>query len=150
MAPPKPVPTGEIRDVKFAEALGDRYLAYALSTIVHRALPDARDGLKPVHRRLLHAMRELHLEPGAAFKKSARVVGDVIGKFHPHGVQKPPVHGLEAVPRIRQRAMHDCGQRVGEIALLQRLAQRDVLNRARLGGNHLLRHGLQRYSRCPQ
>src|SRR5207253_6830802 len=68
-------------------ALEERYLAYALSTIVNRALPDARDGLKPVHRRLLYAMQQLRLAPGAAFKKCARVVGDVIGKFHPHGDQ---------------------------------------------------------------
>jgi topoisomerase-4 subunit A len=80
--PPEPA---DIEDVALREALEQRYLAYALSTIMHRALPDARDGLKPVHRRLLHAMRQLRLEPGAAFKKSARVVGDVIGKFHPHG-----------------------------------------------------------------
>ncbi|MEL6337176.1 MAG: DNA topoisomerase IV subunit A [Pseudomonadota bacterium] len=66
-------------------ALSERYLTYALSTIMHRALPDARDGLKPVHRRILFAMRALRLEPGQAFKKSARIVGDVIGKFHPHG-----------------------------------------------------------------
>jgi topoisomerase IV subunit A len=85
MAPPKPVATGEIRDVKFAEALGDRYLAYALSTIVSRSLPDVRDGLKPVHRRILYAMRQLSLDPRSGYKKSARVVGDVIGKFHPHG-----------------------------------------------------------------
>jgi topoisomerase IV subunit A len=78
-------PSSPVQDIALREALEERYLAYALSTIVHRALPDARDGLKPVHRRLLHAMRELHLDPGAAFKKSARVVGDVIGKFHPHG-----------------------------------------------------------------
>jgi topoisomerase-4 subunit A len=82
--PAEPAP---FQDIALREALEERYLAYALSTIVHRALPDARDGLKPVHRRLLHAMRELHLDPGAAFKKSARVVGDVIGKFHPHGEQ---------------------------------------------------------------
>jgi topoisomerase IV subunit A len=82
--PAEPAP---VLDIALREALEERYLAYALSTIVHRALPDARDGLKPVHRRLLHAMRELHLDPGAAFKKSARVVGDVIGKFHPHGEQ---------------------------------------------------------------
>jgi topoisomerase IV subunit A len=80
-------PNTPVVDIALREALEERYLAYALSTIVHRALPDARDGLKPVHRRLLHAMRELHLDPGAAFKKSARVVGDVIGKFHPHGEQ---------------------------------------------------------------
>jgi topoisomerase IV subunit A len=84
LIPPEPA---DIEDVALREALEERYLAYALSTIMHRALPDARDGLKPVHRRLLHAMRQLRLEPGAAFKKSARVVGDVIGKFHPHGDQ---------------------------------------------------------------
>ncbi|MEM8920960.1 MAG: DNA gyrase subunit A, partial [Pseudomonadota bacterium] len=67
------------------DALSKRYLAYALSTITSRALPDARDGLKPVHRRLLFAMRGLKLDPAGAFKKSARVVGDVIGKYHPHG-----------------------------------------------------------------
>jgi topoisomerase-4 subunit A len=78
---------GEIRDVSLEEALGERYLAYALSTITARSLPDARDGLKPVHRRLLYAMRELNLDPGSSFKKCARVVGDVIGKFHPHGEQ---------------------------------------------------------------
>ncbi|MFQ5565383.1 MAG: DNA topoisomerase IV subunit A [Paracoccaceae bacterium] len=70
-----------------ARALGDRYLTYALSTIMHRALPDARDGLKPVHRRLLWAMRQLKLDPAQGYKKSARVVGDVIGKYHPHGDQ---------------------------------------------------------------
>jgi len=70
-----------------SRALSGRYLQYALSTIMHRALPDARDGLKPVHRRVLYAMRQLRLEPGQGFKKSARVVGDVIGKFHPHGEQ---------------------------------------------------------------
>ena len=62
-----------------------RYLAHALSTITSRSLPDVRDGLKPVHRRLLYAMRQLKLDPGQGFKKSARVVGDVMGKFHPHG-----------------------------------------------------------------
>ncbi|HEV2301550.1 MAG TPA: DNA topoisomerase IV subunit A [Stellaceae bacterium] len=77
--------SGEIRDIGFAEALGERYLSYALSTIMSRSLPDVRDGLKPVHRRILHAMHELRLDPGAGYKKCARVVGDVIGKFHPHG-----------------------------------------------------------------
>jgi topoisomerase-4 subunit A len=76
-----------IRPAPLNKALSERYLAYALSTITQRALPDARDGLKPVHRRLLHAMRELGLNPQAGFKKCARVVGDVIGKFHPHGDQ---------------------------------------------------------------
>src|SRR6202167_4283485 len=76
---------GEIRKVDFGEELGERYLSYALSTIMARSLPDVRDGLKPVHRRLLYAMRQLHLDPKSGYKKSARVVGDVIGKFHPHG-----------------------------------------------------------------
>ncbi len=75
----------DVRDVQLGEALGDRYLAYALSTIVSRSLPDVRDGLKPVHRRLLYAMRQLKLDPASGFKKCARVVGDVIGKYHPHG-----------------------------------------------------------------
>ncbi len=74
-----------IRTETLSKALSERYLAYALSTITQRALPDARDGLKPVHRRLLHAMRLLGLNPAAGFKKCARVVGDVIGKYHPHG-----------------------------------------------------------------
>lgn len=78
---------GEVETINLREALEQRYLAYALSTIMHRALPDARDGLKPVHRRILHAMRQLRLDPDAGFKKSARVVGDVIGKYHPHGDQ---------------------------------------------------------------
>ena len=77
----------DVQHIPLREALEERYLAYALSTIMNRALPDARDGLKPVHRRLLFAMRQLRLDPGAAFKKCARVVGDVIGKFHPHGDQ---------------------------------------------------------------
>ena len=81
------IPGGEIEPVDLREALEERYLAYALSTIMHRALPDVRDGLKPVHRRLLFAMRQLKLDPGSGFKKSARVVGDVIGKYHPHGDQ---------------------------------------------------------------
>jgi topoisomerase-4 subunit A len=78
---------GEVEDIALRDALEERYLQYALSTITGRALPDARDGLKPVHRRLLYAMQLLRLDPGAAFKKCARVVGDVIGKFHPHGDQ---------------------------------------------------------------
>ncbi|MEO1038020.1 MAG: DNA topoisomerase IV subunit A [Pseudomonadota bacterium] len=78
---------GRIIEESFEDALSSRYLAYALSTITQRALPDARDGLKPVQRRILHAMRLLKLDPDAGFKKSARVVGDVIGRFHPHGDQ---------------------------------------------------------------
>ena len=75
----------KIKDVQLAEELSKRYLSYAMSTIVSRSLPDVRDGLKPVHRRLLYAMRQLHLDPKSGFKKCARVVGDVIGKYHPHG-----------------------------------------------------------------
>ncbi|MDH3772467.1 MAG: DNA topoisomerase IV subunit A, partial [Nitrospirota bacterium] len=74
-----------IRPVPFADALSERYLAYALSTITSRSLPDVRDGLKPVQRRVLYAMLKLRLDPEAGYKKCARVVGDVIGKYHPHG-----------------------------------------------------------------
>jgi len=76
-----------IQPTPLTDALSERYLSYALSTIMSRSLPDVRDGLKPVHRRLLHAMRQLRLDPKSGFKKSARVVGDVMGKFHPHGDQ---------------------------------------------------------------
>jgi topoisomerase IV subunit A len=82
-----PPEKGEVEEVALREALEERYLAYALSTIMNRALPDARDGLKPVHRRILYGMRLLRLDPGQAFKKSAKVVGDVMGNFHPHGDQ---------------------------------------------------------------
>ena len=83
--PGPPSGGGRIVDESLGDALSRRYLAYALSTITQRALPDVRDGLKPVHRRLLYAMRLLRLDPGSSAKKSARVVGDVIGKYHPHG-----------------------------------------------------------------
>src|SRR6201992_2174033 len=86
--PPLEAPSGDggrILDEPFEDALSRRYLAYALSTITQRALPDVRDGLKPVHRRLLYAMRLLRLDPQTSAKKSACVVGDVIGKYHPHG-----------------------------------------------------------------
>jgi len=85
--PVDPPSGGEIETINLKEALEERYLAYALSTIMHRALPDARDGLKPVHRRILHGMNLLRLNPGGPFKKSAKVVGDVMGSFHPHGDQ---------------------------------------------------------------
>ncbi|MFN4130156.1 MAG: DNA gyrase subunit A, partial [Paracoccaceae bacterium] len=79
----------KIEPVEVAEplsrAIGERYLTYALSTIMHRALPDARDGLKPVHRRILYAMRELKLSATSAFRKSAKIAGDVMGNYHPHG-----------------------------------------------------------------
>jgi topoisomerase IV subunit A len=86
-APPEDNPSKVIIDTPFDTALSDRYLVYALSTITARSLPDLRDGLKPVHRRLLWAMRQLKLDPTGAYKKSARVVGDTIGKYHPHGDQ---------------------------------------------------------------
>ncbi|MFC4174863.1 DNA topoisomerase IV subunit A [Microvirga sp. GCM10011540] len=85
--PVNPPSGGEIETINLKDALEERYLAYALSTIMHRALPDARDGLKPVHRRILHAMRLLRLDPRSAPKKCARVVGDVMGQYHPHGDQ---------------------------------------------------------------
>src|SRR6266852_2449460 len=78
-------PLGGTRDVDFADALGERYLSYAMSTIMARSLPDVRDGLKPVHRRILRALDQLRLDPASGYKKCARVVGDVIGKYHPHG-----------------------------------------------------------------
>src|SRR6187401_2021837 len=82
-----PPDSGDVQEITLREALEERYLAYALSTIMHRALPDARDGLKPVHRRILYGMQLLRLNPGTAFKKSAKIVGDVMGNFHPHGDQ---------------------------------------------------------------
>ena len=85
--PPPPAPTGGTDLVNLREALEERYLAYALSTIMGRALPDARDGLKPVHRRILYGMQILKLDPTSAFKKCAKIVGDVMGSFHPHGDQ---------------------------------------------------------------
>jgi topoisomerase IV subunit A len=96
-SPPDSV-AGELRDIDFATALGERYLSYALSTIVSRSLPDVRDGLKPVHRRLLFAMQQLGLDPKSGYKKCARVVGDVIGKYHPHG----DVAVYEALVRLAQ------------------------------------------------
>ena len=75
----------DVQDLALSDALSERYLAYALSTIMSRSLPDVRDGLKPVHRRLIYAMHQLKLDPRSGFKKCARVVGDVMGKFHPHG-----------------------------------------------------------------
>ncbi|MDP9839054.1 topoisomerase-4 subunit A [Neorhizobium huautlense] len=87
LTPPPEDGDDHILPVDLKAALEERYLAYALSTIMHRALPDVRDGLKPVHRRIIHAMSEMGIRPNSAFKKCARIVGDVIGKFHPHGDQ---------------------------------------------------------------
>src|SRR6201996_4285151 len=85
--PPAPTRDDDIHPEELSEALSQRYLAYALSTITQRALPDARDGLKPVHRRILWGMRLLRLSPDGSFKKSAKIVGDVMGSYHPHGDQ---------------------------------------------------------------
>ncbi|GLQ06439.1 DNA topoisomerase IV subunit A [Sneathiella chinensis] len=87
MSEQSPIKPGEILPTSLKDAISERYLAYAMSTIMARSLPDVRDGLKPVHRRLLYAMRLLKLDPNSGFKKCARVVGDVIGKYHPHGDQ---------------------------------------------------------------
>src|SRR5579862_6295820 len=89
---------GEIRDTELSDALGERYLSYALSTIMARSLPDVRDGLKPVHRRLLWVMRQLRLDPAAAYRKCAKIVGDVMGNYHPHG----DVAIYEALVRLAQ------------------------------------------------
>src|ERR1700743_2278934 len=89
---------GHIEDTKLTDALSERYLAYALSTIMSRSLPDVRDGLNPVDRRLIYAIHQLRLDPTAGFKKCARVVGDVIGKYHPHG----DVAVYEALVRLAQ------------------------------------------------
>src|SRR6204780_3045486 len=96
--PPPPPPPAAPIDVPLREALEERYLAYALSTIMGRALPDARDGLKPVHRRILYGMHILKLDPGSTFKKCAKIVGDVMGSFHPHGDQAI----YEALVRLAQ------------------------------------------------
>jgi topoisomerase-4 subunit A len=95
---PKPKRDDNITDVSFRSTLEEKYLAYALSTITARSLPDVRDGLKPVHRRLLYAMLQLKLEPSSGYKKCARVVGDVIGKYHPHG----DIAVYEAMVRLAQ------------------------------------------------
>src|SRR5437899_8206844 len=98
--PPEPA---EVHEVMLRDALEERYLAYALSTIMHRALPDARDGLKPVHRRILYGMRLLRLDPGSSFTKSAKIVGEVMVSFHPHGDQAI----YDAMVRLAQ----DCSSR---------------------------------------
>ncbi len=89
---------GKVRTVHIEEEMRASYLDYAMSVIVSRALPDVRDGLKPVQRRILYAMSELGLRPGSQYKKSARIVGEVLGKFHPHG--DDPVY--EAMVRMAQ------------------------------------------------
>ena len=137
-----PVPS-DIRPVSILDEMKRSYLDYAMSVIVARALPDARDGLKPVHRRILYSMYEQGHTPDKKYVKSARVVGDVIGKYHPHGdqsiydamvrmaqdfsmrvpllvhrVENAAMHRLEAVTRIRQRTRHDHAHGVIEVAAL--------------------------------
>ena len=89
---------GKIRPIKIEDEMRGSYLDYAMSVIVSRALPDVRDGLKPVHRRILYAMNDLHLNPNSAYKKSARIVGEVLGKYHPHS--DSPVY--DAMVRMAQ------------------------------------------------
>jgi DNA gyrase subunit A len=91
-------PLGNMRPIKIEEEMRSAYLDYAMSVIVARALPDIRDGLKPVQRRILYGMSEMNLNPGSPYKKSARIVGDVMGKYHPHG--DSPVY--EAMVRLAQ------------------------------------------------
>ena len=107
MEPEPPVldPTEPLR-----QAIGERYLTYALSTIMHRALPDARDGLKPVHRRILYAMYDMGLRPDQSYKKSARVVGGVLGKYHPHGDQSVYDAMVRMAQDFSMRAMLVDGQ----------------------------------------
>ena len=78
-------PTSGERPVRIQDEMRTSYLTYAMSVIVSRALPDVRDGLKPVHRRILYAMHDMGIRPGGAYRKSARIAGEVLGKFHPHG-----------------------------------------------------------------
>ncbi|MYB28176.1 MAG: DNA gyrase subunit A, partial [Acidimicrobiaceae bacterium] len=80
-----PVPARQVDDVPVAEEMSDSFLAYALSVITSRAIPDVRDGLKPVQRRVLYSMLQMGLRPGTPYRKSARVVGDTMGRYHPHG-----------------------------------------------------------------
>ena len=131
--PPPPDDGGRIIEEPLSEALSRRYLAYALSTIMNRARPDVRDGLKPVHRRLLYAMRVLRLDPQSSAKKCARVVGDVIGKYHPHG----------------DTAVYDA-----LVRLAQDFAQRYPLiegqgNFGNIDGDNAALHGVQADGRCP-
>ena len=111
--PEPPEEGGRIVDEQLSEALSKRYLAYALSTIMNRALPDVRDGLKPVHRRVLYAMHEMRLNPGSAARKCAKVVGEVMGNFHPHGDQSI----YDALVRLAQdfAQRYPLGGRAGQL-----------------------------------
>ena len=104
---------GPIEPVPLREALEERYLAYALSTIMHRALPDVRDGLKPVHRRILYAMRELRLDPEGGYRKCAKIVGETMGNYHPHGNQAI----YDALARLAQdfAVRYPLGRRPGQL-----------------------------------
>ena len=115
---PPPEDPKDIEPIDLKEALEERYLAYALSTIMHRALPDVRDGLKPVHRRLLYAMRQLRLDPGAAFKKSAKIVGDVMGKYPP--AWRPVDLRRAGAARAGFRLALSAGRRAGQFRQYRR------------------------------
>src|SRR3546814_10240119 len=115
--PPYNPPIG-IFDAPFDSALSERYLVYALSTITARSLPDVRDGMKPVHRRLLWAMRLLKLDPSQGYKKCARVVGDVIGKYHPHGDQSV----YDAMVRLAQDFALRSEEHTSELQSLMRIS----------------------------
>ena len=103
---------GPIEPIGLKDALEERYLAYALSTIMHRALPDVRDGLKPVHRRILYAMRELKLDPAGAYKKCAKIVGEVMGNFHP--ARRPGDLRRAGASRAGFRGALSAGRRPGQ------------------------------------
>ena len=107
---PRPPP---IEPIKLKDALEERYLAYALSTIMHRALPDVRDGLKPVHRRILYAMRELKLDPDGGYKKCATIVGDVMGKYPP--ARRPGDLRRAGAPGPGFRRALPAGRRPGQL-----------------------------------
>src|SRR5258708_35994064 len=110
LIPPEPA---EIHEVMLRDALEERYLAYALSTIMHRALPDARDGLKPVHRRILYGMRLLRLDPRTPVKESAKIVGGLGGLVHPHGDQAVYDAMVRRAPEFSWR--HPPGAREGNV-----------------------------------
>ena len=107
-----------IEPIQLKEALEERYLAYALSTIMHRALPDVRDGLKPVHRRILYAMQLLRLDPNGNFLKCAKIVGDTMGDFHPHGNQA--IYDALGASRTGFRGALSAGRWAGQLRQYRR------------------------------
>ena len=128
--PGEPPGPSDIRPVSILDEMKRSYLDYAMSVIVARALPDARDGLKPVHRRILYAMYEHGYTPDKKHNKSARIVGDVIGKYHPHGDQSIyDAHGSDGAGFLHARA---ADRRPGQFRLgRRRSAGRDALHRSR-------------------